>query len=84
MEKETKTQKQRVNEKYAKLVSYNAELLALCMQTVEANDVLSKHDAMARRTMATTLFIRSCARMDKADNDKAADKLMEISKSKVA
>ena len=41
MEKETKTQKQRVYEKYAKLVSYNAELLALCMQTVEANDVVS-------------------------------------------
>ena len=84
MEKEVKTQKQKVNDKYGKMVSYYAELLGLCHKAVSGNDVLSKLDPMGQKTSATTLFIRSCARMDKTDSDKAADKLMEISKSKVA
>jgi len=49
--------------------------------------LLNKLDPMGQKTSATTLFIRACARMDKADGVDAAEKLMDISKqtkSKVA
>ena len=78
-EKVKKTQKERVSEKYGAMVSYYAELLGLCHKAVASNDVLSKLDPMGQKTSATTLFIRSCARMDKSDDaTSAAQKLMNI------
>ena len=78
-EKVKKTQKERVSEKYGAMVSYYAELLALCHKAVAKNDVLSNLDPMGQKTSATTLFIRSCARMDKSDDaTSAAQKLMNI------
>ena len=78
-EKVKKTQKERVSEKYGAMVSYYAELLGLCHKAVANNDVLSKLDPMGQKTSATTLFIRSCARMDKSDDaTSAAQKLMNI------
>ena len=75
-----KTQKERVSEKYGAMVSYYAELLGLCHKAVASNSVLSKLDPMGQKTSATTLFIRSCARMDKSDDaTSAAQKLMNIS-----
>ena len=80
-EKVKKTQKERVSEKYGAMVSYYAELLGLCHKAVAINDVLSKLDPMGQKTSATTLFIRSCARMDKSDDaTSAAKKLMDVSK----
>ena len=74
-----KTQKERVSEKYGAMVSYYAELLGLCHKAVAKNDVLSNLDPMGQKTSATTLFIRSCARMDKSDDaTSAAQKLMNI------
>ena len=74
-----KTQKERVSEKYGAMVSYYAELLGLCHKAVASNSVLSKLDPMGQKTSATTLFIRSCARMDKSDDaTSAAQKLMNI------
>ena len=79
-EKVKKTQKERVSEKYGAMVSYYAELLGLCHNAVAKNNVLSKLDPMGQKTSATTLFIRSCARMDKSDDaTSAAQKLMNIS-----
>ena len=78
-EKVKKTQKERVSEKYGAMVSYYAELLGLCHKAVASNSVLSKLDPMGQKTSATTLFIRSCARMDKSDDaTSAAQKLMNI------
>ena len=75
-----KTQKERVSEKYGAMVSYYAELLGLCHQAVAKNATLSKLDPMGQKTSATTLFIRSCARMDKSDETKSkAEKLMNVS-----
>ena len=75
-----KTQKERVSEKYGAMVSYYAELLAECHNAVRKNSVLSKLDPMGQKTSATTLFIRTCARMDKSDETKSkADKLMNVS-----
>ena len=80
-EKVKKTQKERVSEKYGAMVSYYAELLGLCHKAVANNDVISKLDPMGQKTSATTLFIRSCARMDKSDDaTSAAKKLMDVSK----
>ena len=62
------------------MVSYYAELLGLCHQAVAKNPTLSKLDPMGQKTSATTLFIRSCARMDKSDETKSkAEKLMDVS-----
>tara|TARA_A100001015_G_C14825844_1_gene646638 strand:+ start:413 stop:682 length:270 start_codon:yes stop_codon:yes gene_type:complete len=75
-----KTQKERVSEKYGAMVSYYAELLAECHNAVRKNSVLSKLDPMGQKTSATTLFIRTCSRMDKSDETKQkAEKLMDVS-----
>ena len=74
------SQKEKVTKKYGAMVSYYAELLGLCHQAVAKNATLSKLDPMGQKTSATTLFIRSCARMDKSDETKSkADKLMDVS-----
>ena len=74
------TQKEKVTKKYGAMVSYYAELLGLCHQAVAKNATLSKLDPMGQKTSATTLFIRSCARMDKSDETKSkAEKLMDVS-----
>ena len=65
-----KTQKERVSEKYGAMVSYYAELLAECHNAVRKNSLLGKLDPMGQKTSATTLFIRTCARMDKSDETK--------------
>ena len=65
---ETKlTQKEKVTKKYGAMVSYYAELLAECHNAVRKNSLLSKLDPMGQKTSATTLFIRTCSRMDKTD-----------------
>jgi|TARA_A100001011_G_C14088613_1_gene747601 hypothetical protein len=75
-----KTQKERVSEKYGAMVSYYAELLAECHNAVRKNSLLSKLDPMGQKTSATTLFIRTCSRMDKSDETKQkAEKLMDVS-----
>jgi|TARA_R100000081_G_scaffold80931_1_gene48133 hypothetical protein len=74
------SQKEKVTKKYGAMVSYYAELLGLCHQAVAKNATLSKLDPMGQKTSATTLFIRSCARMDKSDETKSkAEKLMDVS-----
>ena len=74
------SQKEKVTKKYGAMVSYYAELLGLCHQAVAKNATLSRLDPMGQKTSATTLFIRSCARMDKSDETKSkADKLMDVS-----
>ena len=74
------SQREKVTKKYGAMVSYYAELLGLCHQAVAKNATLSKLDPMGQKTSATTLFIRSCARMDKSDETKSkADKLMDVS-----
>ena len=74
------SQKEKVTKKYGAMVSYYAELLGLCHQAVAKNSMLSKLDPMGQKTSATTLFIRSCARMDKSDETKLkAEKLMNVS-----
>ena len=73
------TQKEKVTKKYGAMVSYYAELLALCHKAVAKNDVLSNLDPMGQNTSENTLFIRSCARMDNSDDaTSAAQKLMKI------
>ena len=75
-----KTQKERVSEKYGAMVSYYAELLAECHNAVRKNSLLSKLDPMGHKTEATTMFSRTCARMDKSDETKQkAEKLMDVS-----
>ena len=75
-----KTQKERVSEKYGAMVSYYAELLAECHNAVRKNSLLSKLDPMGQKTSATTLFSRTCSRMDKSDETKQkAEKLMDVS-----
>ena len=79
-EKVKKTQKERVSEKQGAMVSYYAELLAECHNAVRKNSLLSKLDPMGQKTSATTLFIRTCSRMDKSDETKQkAEKLMDVS-----
>ena len=74
------SQREKVTKKYGAMVSYYAELLGLCHEAVAKNSKLSKLDPMGQKTSATTLFIRSCARMDKSDETKSkADKLMDVS-----
>ena len=74
------SQKEKVTKKYGAMVSYYAELLGLCHQAVAKNATLSKLDPMGQKTSATTLFIRSCARMEKSDETKSkAEKLMDVS-----
>ena len=75
------TQAEKVTKKYGAMVSYYAELLGLCHIAVANNNVLNKLDPMGQKTSATTLFIRSCSRMDKSDDaTSAAKKLMDVSK----
>ena len=66
------SQKEKVTKKYGAMVSYYAELLGLCHQAVAKNPTLSKLDPMGQKTSATTLFIRSCASYEAADNQKIA------------
>ncbi len=74
------TQRQKVVKKYGPMITYYAELLGLCHEAVRGNNLLNKLDPMGQKTSATTLFIRSCARMDKTDGSDIAKKLMEVSK----
>jgi hypothetical protein len=76
------TQRDKVVKKYGAMVSYYAELLGICHEAVAKNNVLQRLDPMGQKTSATTLFIRSCARMDKTDATDIAEKLVEVSKSK--
>jgi len=81
MQKTNKTQKERVDEKYGKMIDYYATVLARCHYSVGRNDYLSALDPMGQKTSATTLFIRVCNRMDEADKQKnlTPENLMNIS-----
>lgn len=76
-----KTQKERVNDKYGKMIDYYATVLARCHYSVMNNDYLSKLDPMGQKTSATTLFIRVCNRMDETNKQKSftPENLMNIS-----
>ena len=73
--------KTRVADKYQPMITYYAELIGLCHETVSKTESLKMLDPMGRKTTATSLFIRVCQRMDKSIEAKnTADKLLEISK----
>ena len=73
--------KMRVADKYQSMITYYAELIGLCHETVSKTESLKMLDPMGRKTTATSLFIRVCQRMDKSIEAKnTADKLLEISK----
>ena len=72
----------RVSDKYQPMISWYAELMGLCHETVAKTESLKFLDPMGRKTTATSLFIRICNRMDKSIEAKdKAEKLVEISKS---
>ena len=74
--------KVRVSDKYQPMISWYAELMGLCHETVAKTESLKFLDPMGRKTTATSLFIRICNRMDKSIEAKdKAEKLVEISKS---
>ena len=73
--------KTRVADKYQAMITYYAELIGLCHETVSKTESLKMLDPMGRKTTATSLFIRVCQRMDKSIEAKnTAEKLIEISK----
>ena len=73
--------KTRVADKYQAMITYYAELIGLCHETVSKTESLKMLDPMGRKTTATSLFIRVCQRMDKSIEAKnTADRLLEISK----
>ena len=73
--------KTRVADKYQAMITYYAELIGLCHETVSKTESLKMLDPMGKKTTATSLFIRVCQRMDKSIAAKnTADKLLEISK----
>ena len=73
---------ERVKEKYESMVSYYAELMGICHEVVGRTTSLQALDPMGKKTTATSLFIRVCARMDKSlEADKLAEKLTDISNS---
>tara|TARA_X000001382_G_scaffold122069_1_gene104767 strand:+ start:1228 stop:1500 length:273 start_codon:yes stop_codon:yes gene_type:complete len=70
----------RVKEKYQAMLTYYAELMGLCHETVAKTNSLQGLDPMGKKTTATSLFIRVCARMDKSmEAEKLAEKLTDIS-----
>jgi len=70
----------RVKEKYQAMLTYYAELIGLCHETVAKTNSLQGLDPMGKKTTATSLFIRVCARMDKSmEAEKLAEKLTDIS-----
>ena len=72
----------RVKEKYQAMLTYYAELIGLCHETVAKTESLKFLDPMGRKTTATSLFIRVCGRMDKSIEAKdKAEQLLEISKA---
>ena len=74
--------KTRVADKYHAMITYYAELIGLCHETVSKTESLKMLDPMGRKTTATSLFIRVCGRMDKSIEAKdKAEKLVEISKA---
>ena len=74
--------KSRVADKYQPMLTYYAELIGLCHETVTRTESLKMLDPMGKKTTATSLFIRVCQRMDKSiDAKDVADKLETISKT---
>ena len=74
------SQRERVKEKYESMVSYYAELMGICHEVVGRTTSLQALDPMGKKTTATSLFIRVCARMDKSmEAEKLAEKLTNIS-----
>jgi hypothetical protein len=64
------------------MLTYYAELIGLCHETVTKTESLKMLDSMGKKTTATSLFIRVCQRMDKSiDAKEIADKLETVSKS---
>ena len=74
--------KSRVADKYQPMITWYAELIGLCHETVAKTQSLQMLDPMGKKTTATSLFIRVCQRMDKSiDAKEVADKLETISKT---
>ena len=74
--------KSRVADKYKPMLTYYAELIGLCHETVAETQSLQMLDPMGKKTTATSLFIRVCQRMDKSiDAKDVAEKLETISQS---
>jgi len=74
--------KSRVADKYQPMLTYYAELIGLCHETVAKTQSLQMLDPMGKKTTATSLFIRVCQRMDKSiDAKEVAEKLETISKT---
>ena len=74
--------KSRVADKYQPMISWYAELIGLCHETVAKTQSLQMLDPMGKKTTATSLFIRVCQRMDKSiDAKEVAEKLETISKT---
>ena len=74
--------KSRVADKYKPMLTYYAELIGLCHETVAETQSLQMLDPMGKKTTATSLFIRVCQRMDKSiDAKDVADKLETITKT---
>ena len=72
--------KSRVADKYQPMLTYYAELIGLCHETVAKTQSLQMLDPMGKKTTATSLFIRVCQRMDKSiDAKDVAEKLQKIS-----
>jgi hypothetical protein len=56
--------------------------MGVCHEVVGRTTSLQALDPMGKKTTATSLFIRVCARMDKSlEADKIAEKLTDISNS---
>ena len=74
--------KSRVADKYQPMITWYAELIGLCHETVAKTQSLQMLDPMGKKTTATSLFIRVCQRMDKSiDAKEVAEKLETISKT---
>ena len=74
--------KSREADKYQPMLTYYAELIGLCHETVAKTQSLQMLDPMGKKTTATSLFIRVCQRMDKSiDAKEVAEKLETISKT---
>ena len=74
--------KSRVADKYQPMLTYYAELIGLCHETVAKTQSLQMLDPMGKKTTATSLFIRVCQRIDKSiDAKDVEDKLETISKT---
>ena len=74
--------KSRVADKYQPMLTYYAELIGLCHETVTKTESLKMLDPMGKKTTATSLFIRVCQRMDKSiDAKEIANKLETVSKA---